>query len=61
MAEKIQLFPLAAASVSVIAGTFIKQRHPWNTGKVFDFYDLAFKPMPKAAMVAYEEFVAYPQ
>ena len=55
-AEKIQLFPLADASVSVIADAIIMERHPWNIDEVFYFYKLAFKPMPEAAMLAYKEF-----
>lgn len=53
-AEDIQLFPLADASVRVLANAIIMARHPWNTDEVFDFYSLLFKPMPEAAM---QEFV----
>ena len=53
-AEDIQLFPLADASVRVLANAIIKARHPWNTDEVFDFYSLLFKPVPEAAM---QEFV----
>ena len=57
-AEDLQLFPLVDASVNVIADAIIKERHPWNTAEVFDFYSLAFKPLPEPAMLAYKEFVA---
>ena len=58
--EDLQLFPLVDTSVDVIADAVIRERHPWNVPEVFDFYSLAFKPMPEAVMLAYKEFVAHP-
>ena len=57
-AEEVQLFPLADSSINVIVKTIIDERHPWNVPEVFDFYDLAFKPMPEAAMLEYTEFMS---
>ena len=55
--EHLQLFPLVDASVDVIADAIIKERHPWNINEVFDFYSLAFKPLPEPAMLAYKRFI----
>ena len=52
-AEDVQLLPLSAASIWVIADTIIKERHPWNTSEVFDFYSLVFQPLPECAIEFY--------
>jgi len=41
-----------------VISTIIKEGHPWNTDEVFDFYGLAIKPMPDAAVLAYKQLVA---
>lgn len=44
--------------VSMFLHTFLlRERHSWNVDDVFDLYKVAFKPMPEAAVLAYEAFV----
>lgn len=57
--EDLQLFPLVDASANVIADTIIEEGHPWDSPKVFDFYSLAFKPMPEPALLAYKLYTGF--
>ena len=56
-AVDVQLLSLFEASVRVIADTIIKEKHPWNTNEVFDFFGLGFKPLPESVVLAYKKYI----